>query len=186
MKSSFPELNYDKLVDNAFIGVVRDALSYVEKYGLPSNHYFYITLKTKFRGVSLPEFLLQKYPDTITIVLQYEFSNLHVSEKEFGVTLSFNGQNYYIRVPFKSILAFTDPGVNFSLQFNVPDIYGEDFFEEDNEPSLPYVDGWHNESLKILKKNDEEQQEDKEQKQKGKESSDDESDKIISIDKFRK
>ncbi|MDR2933981.1 MAG: ClpXP protease specificity-enhancing factor SspB [Rickettsiales bacterium] len=197
MKSEFPELNYDKLVDNAFIGVVRDALKHVEKYGLPSNHFFYITIKTKFRGVKLPEFLLQKYPDNMTIILQYEFSNLHVSDKEFGVTLSFNTQNYYIRIPFKSIIAFTDPGVNFSLQFNVPDIYGDDFLYDDDydEPSLPLSEMWEESGdlIKIYPNKGHENQisesantDEKKSITEDKSANENDEEKIISIDKFRK
>ena len=188
MQTGFPELNYDKLIDNALLGVIRDTLKHVEKYGLPSNHYFYITIKTKFRGVKLPEFLLQKYPDNITIILQYEFSNLHVSDAEFGVTLSFNARNYYIRIPFQAIMAFTDPGVNFSLQFNVPDIYGDDFIE-DSEPQLPYTDLWEetDDLIKIHpEKNLSNALENKESNSLTNDDSDDKTNNIISIDKFRK
>jgi len=179
MQNEFPDLNYDKLIDSALLGVVREALKHVEKYGLPSNHYFYITIKTKFKGVKLPEFLLQKYPDSITIILQYEFSNLHVSDTEFGVTLSFNTRNYYIRIPFHSIMAFMDPGVNFSLQFNVPDIYGDDFI--DLEPQLPYTDWDETDDLiKIYPKKTNQDTQDNAV------TIESDEDKIISMDKFRK
>jgi hypothetical protein len=135
MKQNIPSLNYEELVEKALLGVLKNALRYVEKYGLPGNHHFYITFSTKARGVKIPEFLYKKHPESMTIVLQYEFSNLRVTDKEFGVTLSFNNNNYYIRIPFSAVTAFSDPSVQFSLQFNAGTNL-EDWDEEDDQPEL--------------------------------------------------
>ena len=58
-----------------------------------------------------------RYPELMTIVLQYSFSNLNVSDDEFGVTLTFDGRPFYIRVPFDSMLEFKDTSVDFILTF---------------------------------------------------------------------
>ena len=95
-------LNYHNMLDNALLSIVKNSLKQVSLYGLYDEHYFYITFKTSIKGVVIPEFLFKQYPDTLTIIIQHEFSNLSVSENEFAVTLSFNNHNYHIIVPFNS------------------------------------------------------------------------------------
>ncbi len=111
-------IDYQKLLEKALISIVRQALIHTQKYGLDGNHHFFITFKTRYTGVKIPDLLRMKYPEQMTIVLQYEFNNLNVSENEFGVTLTFNGTPFYIRIPFNAITEFRDPGVDFILQFN--------------------------------------------------------------------
>ena len=65
----------------------------------------------------LPDFLRIRYPDLMTIVLQYSYNNLHVSDKEFGVQLTFDGRPFFIRVPFTALVEFKDPSVDFMLSF---------------------------------------------------------------------
>ena len=57
----------------------------------------------------------------MTIVLQssYSYSNLNVSDREFGVQLTFDGRPCYIRVPFASLVEFKDPSVDFILPFSL-------------------------------------------------------------------
>ena len=129
-------LNYNAMLDNALLSVVKNALEQASVDGLLDGHYFYLTFKTNAWGVVVPEFLKKQYPETLTIVIQHEYSNLSVSEKEFGVTLSFNNHNYHIIVPFNSLVAFSDPEVNFSLSFNPKD----DITMEEDEPELSYSD----------------------------------------------
>jgi len=59
-----------------------------------------------------------RYPDIMTIVLQYSYNNLHVSDKEFGVQLTFDGRPFFIRVPFSALVEFKDPSVDFMLSFH--------------------------------------------------------------------
>ena len=117
-------IDYQQLLDRALRGVVKDALVYAQFNGLGSGQqpggegtHFYITFKTKDLGVVIPDFLRLRYPDTMTIVLQHSFSNLNVSGEEFGVTLTFDGRPFYIRVPYNALLEFKDPSVDFMLQF---------------------------------------------------------------------
>lgn len=110
-------IDYQNLIQNALLGVVRDILKQVEENGLNGDNYFYITFQTNTNGVIIPSFLKEKYPTEMTIVLQHQFENLSVSQNGFSVDLSFQGKPQTISIPFKSILVFADPSVNFSLQF---------------------------------------------------------------------
>ncbi len=53
----------------------------------------------------------------MTIVLQYQFSDLDINDERLQVTLSFNNVPERLVVPMGAISIFADPSVNFALQF---------------------------------------------------------------------
>lgn len=118
MSSKIIKFDYERLVQESLRSVVRAALIQVSKAGLPGNHHFYISFRTDYPGVDLPDYLLEQYPEEITIVLQYEFWDLEVEEECFFVTLCFNDIHERLTVPLRSIVSFVDPSVKFGLQFS--------------------------------------------------------------------
>lgn len=110
-------LRYDKMVESALRGVVRDAIGFAVANGLPGGHHFYITFRTTAPGVEISEHLQAKYPDEMTIVIEHQFWDLTVSGDNFAVTLSFNNRPERLTIPFAAITAFADPSVKFGLQF---------------------------------------------------------------------
>ena len=120
-------LRYDTLIETALRNVVHEAMAKVVQNGLPGEHHFYISFQTKFPGVEIPDYLREKYPDEMTIVLQHQFFGLTVSEMGFSVLLSFNNVRERLSIPFAAITTFADPAVNFALQFqNIGDNEGPD------------------------------------------------------------
>ena len=113
-------LPYDRWTEEALRGVVARALTHAMTEGLPGEHHFYITFRTAFPGVVIPQRLLQKYPEEMTIVLQHQYDKLHVDEAAgfFGVSLSFGGVLSALRVPFAALTAFVDPHVQYGLRFH--------------------------------------------------------------------
>lgn len=112
-------INYDGLIKDSLKYVVRKALEHAAEKGLYGDQHFYITFKTDFPGVEAPEYLLIEYPDELTIVLENQFWNLKVFETYFSVSLNFNAKIETIKVPFDSILEFSDPSEDFVLQFEI-------------------------------------------------------------------
>ena len=112
-------LNYQAMTEDALRGVMRQALTIAANRGLPGQHHFYLTFRTKFPGVEIAEHLRERHPEEMTIVLQHQFWGLDVTDKQFAVTLSFNGQHERLTVPFPAVTAFVDPSVQFGLQFSV-------------------------------------------------------------------
>jgi hypothetical protein len=110
-------LNYDALVQEALLGVLKKLLTDVARHGLPGQHHFYIAFRTGDEGVSVPKHLKAKYPDEMTIVLQNQFWDLKVFDDHFEVGLSFNQKQEILVVPFAAITGFLDPSVEFGLQF---------------------------------------------------------------------
>ena len=112
-------LRYDKMVEAALRGVVRDVLALAAKTGLPGSHHFYITFRSAHPGVVLPGELRERYPDEMTIVLEHQFWDLAVEDERFAVTLSFKNRPERLTVPFAAVTGFADPSVKFGLQFQV-------------------------------------------------------------------
>jgi hypothetical protein len=110
-------IGYEVLADRALRSVVREALKHAEKGGLVGQHHFYITFKTHDPGVEIPDFLSERYPDEITIVLQNQFWGLKVGEDGFEVSLTFQKLPATLVVPYAALTAFVDPSVQFGLQF---------------------------------------------------------------------
>jgi hypothetical protein len=111
---------YDKMVETALRGVMRDALARVARDGLRGGHHFYITFRTGAAGVVLPPQLLVKFPEEMTIVLQHQFWGLEAGDGAFSVSLSFNGRMERLTIPLAAVTTFADPSVKFGLQFEVP------------------------------------------------------------------
>ena len=118
-------LRYDQMVENALKGVVRAALDQIAEHGLPDDHHLYLTFDTTHSGVEIPISLKQKYPNEMTIVLQYQFWDLDVKDEGFAVSLSFNDVHQRMQIPFSAVTGFADPSVTFALQFQVPGDFAE-------------------------------------------------------------
>ncbi|MDX9689419.1 MAG: ClpXP protease specificity-enhancing factor SspB [Alphaproteobacteria bacterium] len=113
-------IRYDTLIENALRDVVHKAMAKVAQNGLPDEHHFYISFLTHHPSVDIPDYLREKYPDEMTIVLQHQFFGLTVDETGFSVLLSFNNVRERLVIPFAAITTFADPAVNFALQFQSP------------------------------------------------------------------
>ena len=110
-------LRYDKMIESAMRGVVRQAISEASRHGLPGAHHFYISFRTDHPGTVVPDYLKSRYPQEMTIILQYQFWGLDVEEESFSVTLSFNNAHERLTVPFQAVTVFADPSVKFTLPF---------------------------------------------------------------------
>ncbi|MBA15929.1 MAG: hypothetical protein CMN73_06200 [Sphingomonas sp.] len=124
MNTAVPDslIPYDEIVQEALRAVVGRVLGQVATTGgLPGSHHFYITFKTQAPGVDIPDRLMERFPDEMTIVLQHRFWDLKVDAERFSVGLSFNQVPAMLVIPFAAITGFHDPAVNFELRFQVND-----------------------------------------------------------------
>jgi hypothetical protein len=114
-------LPYDDWTQEALRHVVASALRHVAAAGLPGGHHFYLTFKTAYPGVVIPERLRAQYPDEMTIVLQHQFHSLSVDAagSAMSVGLSFGGVPSVLTIPMAAVTNFADPEVRFGLQFEV-------------------------------------------------------------------
>ena len=112
------EINYDKLIEKSLKHVVIEALKIAETQGLPGENHFYITFKTNHPGTVIPRDLQIQYPESMTIVLQHQYSNLVLTKDSFSVELSFGGHPQTLVIPFDAITYFADPYAKFGLSFS--------------------------------------------------------------------
>ena len=85
---------------------------------MPKSHHFLITFFSNSKGVIIPDWMKEKYPDKMTIIIRNWFENLNVSEKKFEISLNFNNNVERLIIPFNSIEFFADPSVDFAISFN--------------------------------------------------------------------
>ena len=111
-------LDYKKLIEQSMLDMIKGILKGIAKDGLPGNHHFYITFHTNNSHVKIPQWMLEKYPKKMTIVIRNWFENLKISSNYFEITLNFSNQPERLTVPFDSIELFADPSVDFALSFD--------------------------------------------------------------------
>ena len=115
-------IQYQKILNKNLLNVFIEILKEVEKKGLDGKNHLYVTFITKNSKTLVPDWLLQKYPNEMTIVIQHEYYHLSINKKNFKIGLSFNNRKCDLTIPFDSVISFADPSSNFGLnyQFNKP------------------------------------------------------------------
>ena len=130
------DMNYKILIENAMLSMVRDILKKISKDGLPANHHFLITFFSHSKGVVIPYWMKEKYPDKMTIIIRNWFEDLNVTEKKFEISLNFNNNVERLIIPFNSLELFADPSVDFAISFNQVNSSPTGEIEGDEEPSV--------------------------------------------------
>jgi len=124
-------IDYGNLMHSAMRGLIRHVLSDVAQNGLPGQHHFFITFDTTHPDVRIADWLHDRYPEEMTVVIQHWFDNLEVGEDAFSVTLNFGDSPEPLFIPFDAIRTFVDPSVEFGLRFETQE--SDDDEEEDQE-----------------------------------------------------
>jgi len=125
---------YQPLMREALQGVVRkiiNLVSMMERHPEMDTgvNTLYIMFNPQHPKTKLPANLIEQYPDQLSIVLGNRWHSLIVDDDCFHVTLSFDGVETPISVPWESILCFADETAQFGL--NMGDKLFSDTFAED-------------------------------------------------------
>ena len=110
-------IDYGNLMHRAMRGLIQEVLEDVAREGLPGAHHFFITFDTRHPDVEIADWLHDRYPGEMTIVIQNWFDDLRVDDDGFWVTLNFGDNPEPLRIPFDAIQTFVDPSVEFGLRF---------------------------------------------------------------------
>ena len=113
-------LDYGSLMHRAMRRLIREVLEGVSEDGLPGDHHFFIAFDTMHPDVEIADWLSDRYPNEMTIVLQHWFENLDVGDDGFSVTLNFGDSPEPLYIPYDAIRSFVDPSVEFGLRFEAP------------------------------------------------------------------
>ncbi len=135
------DIDYGNLMHTAMRGLIKTVLTGVSETGLPGAHHFFITFDTREDGVDIADWLRDRYPEEMTIVMQHWFENLEVGENGFAITLNFGDAPEPLYIPYTAIKTFVDPSVEFGLRFEGPEDEDEDehYVEETIEVEEPEV-----------------------------------------------
>lgn len=129
------EIDYGGLMHRAMQGLIAEVLQDVANHGLPGEHHFFITFDTREDGVEMADWLRERYPEEMTIVVQHWFENLTVDEDGFTITLNFGNAPEPMRIPFDAMRTFVDPSVEFGLRFETQS--DDDSDDEEGEGDGP-------------------------------------------------
>lgn len=111
------DIDYGNLMHKAMRGLIRDVLEDVAAKGLPGQHHFFITFDTTHPDAELADWLSDRYPGDMTVVMQHWFDDLKVDADGFAVSLNFGDQPERLYIPYDAIRTFVDPSVEFGLRF---------------------------------------------------------------------
>ena len=109
-------INYKQIMNQNIINILKDVLKIIDKEGIVNGHHLYITFMTNHPKVVIPSWLKEKYPNEITIIIQYEYYNLKIFKNYFSITLSFNNIKADLKIDYDAIISFADPQANFGLK----------------------------------------------------------------------
>ena len=119
-------IDYGNLMHRAMRRLIQNVLTDVAKDGLPGEHHFFITFDTMHPDVEIADWLSDRYPGEMTIVIQHQYESLRGTNQGFGITLSFGDNPEPLYVPYDAIKTFVDPSVEFGLRFETQDEDDED------------------------------------------------------------
>jgi len=135
-------IDYGNLMHRAMRGLIQNVLIDVNENGLPGQHHFFITFDTMHPDVEIADWLSDRYPDEMTVVMQHWFDNLEITNEGFSVTLNFGDSPEPLYIPYEAIRTFVDPSVEFGLRFETQedDEDAADASETDTDPVLETKD----------------------------------------------
>tara|TARA_B110000046_G_scaffold9497_1_gene9652 strand:+ start:108 stop:584 length:477 start_codon:yes stop_codon:yes gene_type:complete len=115
-------IDYGNMMHDAMRGLIKRLLQDIASVGkLPGDHHFFITFNTMHPEVEIADWLSDRYPDEMTIVVQHWFDNLKVTDDGFSITLNFGDNPEPLYIPFMALRTFVDPSVEFGLRFEQPE-----------------------------------------------------------------
>jgi hypothetical protein len=115
-------IDYGNMMHDAMRGLIKRLLQDIASAGkLPGDHHFFITFDTMHPEVEIADWLSDRYPDKMTIVVQHWFDNLEVTDDGFSITLNFGDNPEPLYIPFMALRTFVDPSVEFGLRFEQPE-----------------------------------------------------------------
>ncbi len=123
-------IDYGNLMHRAMRGLIQSVLTEVAEHGLPGAHHFFITFDTTHPDVQIADWLKERYPTEMTVVIQHWFENLSVTDEGFSVTLNFGNNPEPMVIPFDALRTFVDPSVEFGLRFETQEQDEEDDDED--------------------------------------------------------
>lgn len=133
-------IDYGNLMHDAMRSLIRNLLLDVADNGLPGAHHFFITFDTSHPDAELADWLSDRYPGEMTVVMQHWYDNLEVTNDGFSITLNFGDAPEPLYIPYDAIRTFVDPSVEFGLRFEQQEADGIKGTTVTKDTPLPQTD----------------------------------------------
>ena len=127
---------------NGRSSVIGSQRTHAAQHGLPGAHHFFITFETTHPEARLADWLRDRYPEEMTVVMQHWFDGLEVGDEGFSVTLNFGDSPEPLYIPYDAIKTFVDPSVEFGLRFETHEDDDDDG-DDDPDPDEEEVEVHH-------------------------------------------
>ena len=115
MSSGF---DYGNLMHLAMVDVIKKILKQTAKTGLIGEHHFFINFSTSSSDVVMSPRLKDQYPEEMSIIIKNWYADLEILDDYFGITLNFGNVPENMRIPYNTIISFSDPSVDFLIRPN--------------------------------------------------------------------
>ena len=129
-------IDYGNLMHSAMRRLIQEVLEGVAENGLPGDHHFFITFDTLHPDVKIAEWLSERYPGEMTVVMQHWFDDLTITDIGFSVTLNFGDHPEPLYIPYEAVITFVDPSVEFGLRFET---HGDEDDEVEEIEEAPMI-----------------------------------------------
>ena len=133
-------IDYGGMMHRAMQRLIADVLREVAENGLVGEHHFFITFDTRDDGVQMADWLRERYPEEMTIVIQHWYDSLEVTDTGFSITLNFGDSPEPMVIPFDALRTFVDPSVEFGLRFETQDPDEDEDKDETDSQAAPDSD----------------------------------------------
>lgn len=110
------KINYNDLLDKSLNVAILFVLNLLSTNVYTPN--VYLTYRTDHPGVLIPDWLKEKYPNEITIVIENQYSNFTVTNNNIMVTLLFDGKEVSLVIPINALTLYYDKNADFHLAMN--------------------------------------------------------------------
>ena len=110
-----PLIDYGAMITDAYVGIIRDALSIISDDPEPGKYCVDITFDVGHPDVEVPQWVYDQYSHLLTIILNERYDYLTVHDDYFEVTVYFGGQPAHLLIPFDAITIFKDSHQEFAV-----------------------------------------------------------------------
>ena len=109
-------VDYQNLVRQATLGLIKKIMQQMDKNGLVGEQHFFINFSTSSDSVVMSPRLKDQYPQEMAIIIKNWYADLEVLDDYFSITLNFGNVPENLRIPYNTIISFSDPSVNFTIK----------------------------------------------------------------------
>jgi hypothetical protein len=105
-----------------FTDIIRDVLSRLPESSafIDLTHPIFLNFVTTHPEVVMAEYLRTQYPETMGVVLHYQFKDFSVDSNKFYVTMWFDGKEEKLAIPFSAVNRLAFPAIHLLVQ-RLPD-----------------------------------------------------------------